>query len=270
MLEVESLTAGYGDLTMLSGVSLHVADNESIAIVGANGAGKTTLVRAICGLLPARQGRILKDGQPIHTLPAHRRADAGIAVVLENRNLFGELSIRSNLRLAAARGRRRRSPRVTFSMHDVFELFAFMRERLDTAVELLSGGEQQMVAIARALLLNPDILILDEPSTGLAPKVVKEILSVLATLRGRGLSLLLVEQNVAIASQSSDRAYVLSLGRVVNQVVRDGWATFMQTDSLAQAYLGAQPPVPTGRPGTAPVSADGMPPVAAERPASSK
>jgi ABC-type branched-subunit amino acid transport system ATPase component len=244
VLEVEGLTAGYGDLTMLSGVSLRVADNESIAIVGANGAGKTTLVRTICGLVPTRQGRILKNGQPIHTLAAHQRADAGIAVVLENRNLFGELSILGNLKLAAARGRSRQSPRVTFSLHDVFELFAFMRERRDTAVELLSGGEQQMVAIARALLLNPDILILDEPSTGLAPKVVKEILSVLSALRGRGLSLLLVEQNVAIASQSSDRAYVLSLGRVVNEVERGGWTAFMQTDSLARAYLGAQPQAP--------------------------
>jgi ABC-type branched-subunit amino acid transport system ATPase component len=247
VLEVENLTAGYGDLTMLSGVSLHAADNEGVAIVGANGAGKTTLVRAICGLVPARKGRILKDGQPIHTLPAHRRAEAGIAVVLENRNLFGELSIRSNLELAAAKGRTRRSPRVSFSMDDVLELFAFMRERLDTAVELLSGGEQQMVAIARALLLNPDILILDEPSTGLAPKVVKEILSVLSALRGRGLSLILVEQNVAIAAQSSDRAYVLSLGRVVDQVERGRWAAFMRTESLAQAYLGTQPPAPDGR-----------------------
>jgi len=241
VLEVSNLHAGYGDLTMLSNVSLEVADNESIAIVGANGAGKTTLVRAICGLLPVRHGRILKDGREIHALPAYRRAELGIAVVLENRHLFGELSVRRNLKLAAAKGRARASPRIAFSMADVVGLFPFMQERLDAAVELLSGGEQQMVAIARALLLNPDILILDEPSTGLAPKVVRDIVSVLAALRGRGLSLILVEQNVAIAAASSDRAYVLSLGRVVNQVGRGGWPEFMRTDSLVQAYLGERP-----------------------------
>jgi ABC-type branched-subunit amino acid transport system ATPase component len=238
MLRVENLSAGYGDLTLLWNISLELRAQETVAIVGPNGAGKTTLVRAICGLLPLRGGRVLKDGRPIHGIPAHQRALLGIAVVLENRRLFGELSLRSNLNLAAAKGRARSSTRVAFTLTDVFNLFPFIADRLDAPVELLSGGEQQMVAIARALLLNPDILILDEPSTGLAPRVVKDVVGVLAALRERGLSLILVEQNVALASANSDRAYVLSLGRIVDQVGRGGWAEFMRRDVLVQAYLG--------------------------------
>src|SRR5690242_6763229 len=152
MLQVEKLSAGYGDVVFLQDINLYVRDRESVAIIGPNGAGKTTLVRAICGLLPIRGGRILKDGRPMHTVPAHQRAARGIAVVLENRRLFGQLSVRSNLNLAASTGQARQSPRLTFSLADVFELFPFMSSRLDEPVELLSGGEQQMVAIARALL----------------------------------------------------------------------------------------------------------------------
>jgi branched-chain amino acid transport system ATP-binding protein len=185
MLVVEGLYAGYGEVNVLFDVSIEVGQNESVAIVGANGAGKSTLVSAICGLIPARSGRILKDGQPIHRRPAYRRAEIGIAVVLENRHLFGELSLRQNLELALERGRNRESAGVQFVLDEVLELFPFMRQRFNSAVDLLSGGEQQMVAIGRALLLKPDLLILDEPSTGLAPKVVKDIVSVVAGLRER-------------------------------------------------------------------------------------
>ena len=238
MLVVDGLTAGYGEVNILSEVSIEVGQNESVAIVGANGAGKSTLVSAICGLIPIRQGRIVKDGYPIHTLPAHRRAEMGIAVVLENRHLFGELSVRQNLELALNSGRARKSAKVRFDIADVLELFPFMAERLNSPVDLLSGGEQQMVAISRALLLKPDLLILDEPSTGLAPKVVMDIVSVLSALRERGMSLILVEQNVAVAQQNSDRAYVMSLGRVVQRVERGGWSEFSRSDSLVKAYLG--------------------------------
>jgi ABC-type branched-subunit amino acid transport system ATPase component len=237
MLVVEELSAGYGEVNVLSEVSIEVGQNESVAIVGANGAGKSTLVGAICGLIPTRAGRIVKDGQPIHNLPAHRRAEIGIAVVLENRHLFGELSVRQNLELALNSGRIRKSGSIQFDIQDVLELFPFMSQRLDSAVDLLSGGEQQMIAISRALLLKPDLLILDEPSTGLAPKVVKDIVSVVAALRGRGMSLILVEQNVAVAEQNSDRAYVMSLGRVVKHVDRGGWPEFARSE-LVTAYLG--------------------------------
>lgn len=239
MLVVEELFAGYGEVNVLNEVSIEVGPNESVAIIGANGAGKSTLVSAICGLIPIRRGRIVKDGRPIHRLPAHRRAEMGIAVVLENRHLFGELSVRQNLQLALNSGGARGSTHVQFDIPDVLELFPFMKERIDSAVDLLSGGEQQMVAISRALLLKPDLLILDEPSTGLAPKVVRDIVSVVAALRDRGMSLILVEQNVAVAENSSDRAYVMSLGRVVRQVERGGWSEFARSDSLVKAYLGS-------------------------------
>lgn len=236
MLLIEGLAAGYGAAEVLSGVDLRIDAKESVAIVGANGAGKSTLVRALCGLVPARRGRILKDGREIQHLPAYRRAELGIAVVLENRHLFGELSLRSNLELAASTGRDGHAQR--FSIDDVLELFPFMRERQDAPVELLSGGEQQMVAIGRALLLNPDLLILDEPSTGLAPKVVRDIVSVIGRLRQRGMSLMLVEQNIGIAAESSDRAYVMSLGQIVGTIDRDGWANLDEADWLVRAYLG--------------------------------
>jgi ABC-type branched-subunit amino acid transport system ATPase component len=159
--------------------------------------------------------------------------------VLENRHLFGELSVRQNLQLALNSGQARGSTSVQFDIPDVLELFPFMKERIDSAVNLLSGGEQQMVAISRALLLKPDLLILDEPSTGLAPKVVRDIVSVLAALRDRGMSLILVEQNVAVAEQNSDRAYVMSLGRVVKHVDSGGWSEFARSDSLVKADLGS-------------------------------
>jgi ABC-type branched-subunit amino acid transport system ATPase component len=238
MLNVENIEAGYGEIPVLRGVSVAIERNEAVAIIGANGAGKSTLVRAICGLLPLTSGTIARDGEAIHHLPAYRRSQHGIAVVLENRHLFGELSVRANLDLAAVHGKRREAGARRFGLEDVLQLFPFMRGRLDAAVELLSGGEQQMVAIARALLLQPELLILDEPSTGLSPKVVRDIVGVLATLRQGGMSILLVEQNVALAAQTSDRAYVMSLGCVVHEIKRGEWDGFRDNEALIKAYLG--------------------------------
>ena len=218
MLEVNAVSSGYGALTILRDVSLKVGDGEAVALVGANGAGKTTLVRTICGLLPAHGGRILKNGANITATPAHDLARHGLAVVLENRRLFGELSVRENLALAETVGRRARGGQMRFTWDEVTALFPVVKERLDSAVELLSGGQQQMVAIARALLLQPDLLIMDEPSTGLAPKVVKDILLVITALRDRGMGLLLVEQNVGIASAITDRAYVMAVGSIVHEI----------------------------------------------------
>jgi branched-chain amino acid transport system ATP-binding protein/nonpolar-amino-acid-transporting ATPase len=240
MLRVENLDAGYGGLPVLKGVSLSIERNESVALIGANGAGKSTLVRAICGLLPATAGEITHDGQTIHALPPHLRTRHGIAVVLENRHLFGELTVRNNLELAAAHGERHGTSHRKFNLDQVLGLFPFLRGRLDAAVELLSGGEQQMVAIARALLLHPELLILDEPSTGLSPKVVRDIVGVMATLREGGMSILLVEQNVALAAETSERAYVMSLGRVVHEIERGKWADFIDNDALVKAYLGGE------------------------------
>jgi ABC-type branched-subunit amino acid transport system ATPase component len=239
LLIVDGLRAGYGEVDVLSGVSVKVGAGESVAIIGANGAGKSTLVAAICGLIRTRGGKIVKDGQEIQSLPPHRRAGLGLAVVLENRHLFGALTMRRNLELALAHRRIRESAKFAFEMRDVLALFPFMEERFNDRVELLSGGEQQMIAIARALLLNPDLLILDEPSTGLAPKVVRSIVSVVAALRNRGMSLILVEQNVAIAAENSDRAYVMALGHIVDEVNHERWSESTRSDSLVDAYLGS-------------------------------
>ena len=238
MLEVTSVSAGYGALTVLRDVSLKVGDGEAVALVGTNGAGKTTLVRTVCGLLRARGGRIVKNGTDITATPAHDLAKHGLAVVLENRRLFGELSVRENLILAETVGRKVRGADLRFSWDEVTDLFPVVKERMASPVELLSGGQQQMVAIARALLLQPDLLIMDEPSTGLAPKVVKDILLVIKALRERGTGLLLIEQNVGIASEITDRAYVMSVGSIVHEIGPGEWQSFLTDERLVKAYLG--------------------------------
>lgn len=235
MLKVRELRAGYGGVDVLHGVDLDLAEGESAAVVGANGAGKTTLVRAVCGLLAPSSGRIEVDGQDLARLPGHARVKHGIAVVLEGRNLFPELTVAENLRVAQEAGRR--SGRRIFSREEILSLFPVVAERLDTPVGLMSGGQQQMVAIARALLLQPRLLLLDELSTGLAPKVVREILGALAHLRGRGTSLLLVEQSIAIAAEMTQRGYVMSVGRVVHRIEHGGWAATVEDGTLLKAYL---------------------------------
>ena len=235
ILEVKNLAAGYGKLPVLRDVSLSVTSGESVAIVGANGAGKSTLVRAICGLIRTSAGTILKGGADLTGRAAQERARHGVAVVLEGRHLFGELSVRNHLTLAQTQGRSRSVSR--FSLDDILHMFPFLRERMSAPVELLSGGEQQMVAIARALLLQPELLILDEPSTGLAPKVVKDIVAVIGALRSRGMSIVLVEQNAALAATTTDRAYVMSLGRIVHEVAPGQWSQFLGDEKLTRSYL---------------------------------
>jgi branched-chain amino acid transport system ATP-binding protein/nonpolar-amino-acid-transporting ATPase len=158
--------------------------------------------------------------------------------VLEGRHLFGELSLEANLKLAEAQGFKRTSTHVEFSIEEIVALFPFMKDRWDAPVEVLSGGEQQMVAIGRALLLKPELLVLDEPSTGLAPKIVRDIVRVISALRERGMSLLLIEQNFAVAAESSDRAYVLSVGKIVDEIGPERWNLSSTADALAKTYLG--------------------------------
>jgi branched-chain amino acid transport system ATP-binding protein/nonpolar-amino-acid-transporting ATPase len=236
MLETHQLASGYGKMTILRDIGIRIGDGEVVAIVGANGAGKTTLVRTICGLIAPSAGRIIKNGVDLTQVPTHKRMRHGIAVVLENRRLWGELTVRENLRLAEVNARATSSSRITYE--DTAKLFPIIAERHASPVELLSGGEQQMVAIARALLMQPDLLIMDEPSTGLAPKIVKDILRVLGGLRERGISLLLVEQNVALVSEIADRGYVMSVGKIVHTVGPGEWAGFLADEKLVKAYLG--------------------------------
>jgi ABC-type branched-subunit amino acid transport system ATPase component len=239
MLKLDAVTAGYGALTVLHSIALEIGGGEAVAVVGANGAGKTTLARTICGLNRARSGSIVKDGVDITRLPTHRLPRHGIAIVLENRRLFGEMTVKENLILAERAGRAARGSNTLFSWQDVCDLFPIIGERIGSNVELLSGGQQQMVAIARALLLQPDLLIMDEPSTGLAPKVVKDILVIIAKLRERGMGLLLIEQNVGIAAEITERAYVMSLGRIVHEIGKGEWQSFLSDDRIAKAYLGS-------------------------------
>jgi branched-chain amino acid transport system ATP-binding protein/nonpolar-amino-acid-transporting ATPase len=239
MLTVQSVHAGYGHVPVLRDISLQVGSAEAVAIVGANGAGKTTLVRAICGLGRATAGTIIKDGVDITAVPPYRMVEQGLAVVLETRGLFPELTIRENLRLAERAGRKARKGAGLFSWAEVCRLFPIIEERLDTPTELLSGGQQQMVAIARSLLLQPDLLVMDEPSTGLAPKVVLDILKVMEGLRSQGMSLLLVEQNVGIAAAITERAYVMAVGQIVHEVRAGEWQAFLSDERLTKAYLGS-------------------------------
>jgi branched-chain amino acid transport system ATP-binding protein len=237
-LRLEKVHAGYGVIPILHDVSLDIGADESVAIIGANGAGKSTLVRAVAGLLPLTSGEIRVGGVPIGRLAPHDRVRHGLGVVLESRALFGELTVRDNLELARIHGARSgRDAR--FSFDDVLELFPFMKQRLDAPVELLSGGEQQMVAIGRALLLQPQLLVMDEPSTGLAPKVLRHIVQTVEKLRSRGLAILLVEQNVALAAEIAQRGYLMSLGRVVDEIPPQKWSRIAHDESLLQAYLGA-------------------------------
>lgn len=242
MLNVDSLRAGYGALTILHGVSLRVRSGEAVAVVGPNGAGKTTLVRALAGLIATTGGHVVKDGIELTHAPAMTRPGCGVAMVLEGRHLFGELTVSENLVLAERHGRRTRREHLRYSMDEVLALFPILRERRRQQVQMLSGGQQQMVAIGRALLLQPDLLVMDEPSTGLAPKVFKEIQVVFETLRQRRVGLLLIEQNVRIAAAVTDRAYVMAMGRLVDELRGADWKEAVGSDRMARAYLaGASP-----------------------------
>jgi branched-chain amino acid transport system ATP-binding protein len=207
MLEVEGIHTYYGESHVLHGVSLAVDAGRAVALLGRNGAGKTTLIRSIVGFTPPREGRILFEGDPIHRWPAHRVARRGLALVPQGRRIFPTLTVRENL-LLGARGR-------GWTVERVFGLFPRLRERIDQAGGTLSGGEQQMLAIGRALLTNGRLLLLDEPSEGLAPGVVREIGRVLRALRDEAQSILLVEQNYHLALQVADRVYVMSKGQIV-------------------------------------------------------
>jgi len=234
MLEVRDIDVDYGAALAVAGASLDVAAGELICVVGPNGAGKSTLVNAIAGLHRARRGRIAMDGRDITTMPAHRYCAAGIAIVPEGRRLFTRLSVRENLELGgyapAARRERART------LDRVCTLFPPVRDKLDAPAGALSGGQQQMVAIGRALMAQPRLLLLDEPSLGLSPLVVQAMFDAIEALHSEGMSILLVEQNVASALAIADRAYLLEEGRIVAGGAPD---SVFRDPALRRAYLGA-------------------------------
>lgn len=229
MLRLEGITAGYGETQVLHGVSLEVAVGEVVALLGRNGAGKTTTLRSIIGLTPAWNGSVVFDGQDITRRKPHTLALAGIGYLPEHRGVFPSLSVHENLTLVE--GRRPGA----WTIARVYELFPRLAERRQNGGAQLSGGEQQMLAIARALLLNPKLLLLDEPTEGLAPLIVREIYARLADIKAEGATVLLVEQSVRFALSLADRAYVLGRGQVEWQ----GDAAALAGDAEAQkTWLG--------------------------------
>ena len=208
-LEVRGLHAYYGESHVLQGVDLHVGDGEAVSLVGRNGAGKTTTISAITGLLRPRAGSVRVAGTEVAGRPAYQVARAGVALVPQGRRIFSELSVRENLLLAA------RPAAAGWDERRVLELFPALGRRLHNRGDELSGGEQQMLAIGRALMRNPCLLLLDEPSEGLAPKLVVEVGEALRSLRAPGLAILLVEQNLALATHVGERVYVMNKGTIV-------------------------------------------------------
>ncbi|MEK7820015.1 MAG: ABC transporter ATP-binding protein [Pseudomonadota bacterium] len=235
MLEVRALSASYGPVRALDGVDLTVAAGELVALVGANGAGKTTLLRTLSGLLPAGGGSVTFDGEAITNASPERRVRLGITQVPEGRQVFTALSIEDNLRLGAYTRRREEAQD---ALARVYALFPVLRERGDALAGDLSGGQQQMLAIGRALMARPRLLLLDEPSMGLAPQVVDEIFDVILGLRRSGTTVLLVEQNAPMALSIADRAYVIESGRLV---MEGTGAALLQNDQIQRVYLGFDP-----------------------------
>jgi len=233
MLSVRELDLYYGDAQALDGVSLEVPQGEIVAIVGANGAGKSSLIRAIAGIEVPRSGEIRFKGEPIQRLASHVICDRGIGQVAEGRQIFPSLTVLENLQMGAMLARARAQAKR--SLEEVFGLFPRLKERTSQIAGTLSGGEQQMLAIGRCLMGAPELIMFDEPSLGLAPLVVQEVLHAIHVLNDRGLTILLVEQNVAVSLKISQRAYVLENGRIV---MSGPGSELLHDDRVRQAYLG--------------------------------
>ncbi len=233
ILSLGSVCAGYGSFQALFGVSLDVGRGEAVGVIGPNGAGKTTLMRVISGILPMQQGEMRIDGQNITGLPAHRVVERGIAHVPENRRLFPRLSVEENLRIGAFSPSAR--ARFAEQLERVYQLFPRLKERRGQPAGTMSGGEQQMCAIARALMSRPKVLLMDEPSAGLAPIVVQQVFELVHRIRAEGLTVLIVEQNVQQVLDVVDRAYLLEVGAIK----LSGTAAELRGNSfIREAYMG--------------------------------
>jgi branched-chain amino acid transport system ATP-binding protein len=233
MLSVHNLDLFYGDAQALDAVCLEVATGEIVAIVGANGAGKSSLIRTIAGIETPRAGRIVFKDRPISGLESHTICNLGIGQVAEGRQVFPTLTVLDNLEVGAMLPRARASAKR--SLEEVFAMFPRLAERREQLAGTLSGGEQQMLAIGRCLMGTPELIMFDEPSLGLAPLVVQEVLHTIRLLNSRGLTILLVEQNVAVSLKISNRAYVLENGRIV---MSGSGEALLHDDRVRQAYMG--------------------------------
>lgn len=232
MLAVDDLRVSYGPIEVIHGVSLEVNEGECVALIGANGAGKSSTLKAICGLVPAKAGRITLKGRDITNQPGHAVVRAGITMCPEGRQVFPQMSTVQNLRMGAYA---RRDSEQAADLDEMMDMFPILRERAHQAAGTLSGGEQEMLAIARALMARPDLLIFDEPSLGLAPKIVAEVGETIARIKRMGKTILLVEQNSAMALRLADRAYLFEAG----EIVLSGTGEELQSHpEVAKAYLG--------------------------------
>ncbi|OYQ17067.1 branched-chain amino acid ABC transporter ATP-binding protein [Elstera cyanobacteriorum] len=230
---VDTLSVAYGDALALDGVSLSVQSGEVTTLIGTNGAGKTTLIRAIAGLLPVRSGQVSFDGRDITGRPSHRICDLGIGQVAEGRQVFPTLSVRENLLMGAVIPRARALADETYAA--MLDLFPRLQERLHQAAGTLSGGEQQMLAIARCLMGQPRLIMFDEPSLGLSPAMVGEVFRIIRRLKDQGMTIILVEQNVAASLALADQAYVLETGRIT---LSGTGQTLLRDPRVREAYLG--------------------------------
>ncbi len=228
ILHIENLHAHYGKSHVLQGVSLQVGDGELVTLLGRNGAGKSTTLKSICGVVPPTQGRIVFSGQEVQGLASHEVAQRGVCLVPEHRGIFKLLTVEENLLL----GQRKRSP---WQLEDVYRIFPRLKERRLNGGGQLSGGEQQMLAIGRALMNAPKLLMLDEPVEGLAPVIVEEIVAQLKTIKAAGIAILLVEQNLEVCTQLADRHYIIEQGAIVHTADN---AAFIADDEVKDRYLG--------------------------------
>jgi branched-chain amino acid transport system ATP-binding protein len=230
MLRLENVHAGYGPIDVLKGISLEVGEGEIVCVLGANGAGKSTSLMTVCGVNHCRQGRILFRGEPIQNRPAHEIVALGISQVPEGRRIFPRLTVRENLEMGAFHRRDGRE-----DLDTVFSMFPILKERQNQTGGTLSGGEQQMLAISRALMARPKLLLLDEPSLGLAPMIVTKIFDIIRAINQQGTTILLVEQNANMALHVASRGYVLETGRIV---LADSARNLMNNEQVKKSYLG--------------------------------
>jgi branched-chain amino acid transport system ATP-binding protein len=233
MLKVENIVSGYGDIRIVRGISFDVDEGAIATIVGANGAGKTTTLRTMAGINPTLEGRILLDGEPIHDMPPHKRVERGLVLVPEGRRLFPSLTVMENLEMGAIQPRAKAKRKAT--LEEVLDIFPILKERESQRAGTLSGGEQQMVAIARGLMALPRVLMLDEPSLGLAPIVVETIFKVVQRINASGVTVLMVEQNVRHCLKISSQAWVLENGEIV---LSGSGEDLLQDEHTRKAYLG--------------------------------
>jgi branched-chain amino acid transport system ATP-binding protein len=235
LLEINDIHTYYGAIQALHGVSVHVDEGEIVTLIGANGAGKSTLLNTICGLLRPRSGTIFFAGEPIHELPPHEIVVRGLAQAPEGRNVFGRLNVIENLEMGAFA--RKDKDGIRRDMERVFALFPRLKERARQMAGTLSGGEQQMLAIGRSLMANPRLLLLDEPSMGLAPILVETIFDTIREINSLGVTILLVEQNALMALSVAKRGYVLETGEIV---LKDSANALQENEMVRKAYLGEE------------------------------